>query len=91
MREYYTETGLWDYRDQTWIGGYELGISFPPDWVGEWTFTIADEEAEGVFEENMVTNFESIVHLTLIDTLVYEKEGARTLSKIPFKIHVIDA
>ncbi len=64
-----------------WVGGYELGISFPPDWVGEFVFAAEDEAPEGVFRSGMVTNCESIFRPGLIDTIVYEKEGARRLSK----------
>lgn len=90
LREYYTEVGLWGLKDQTWIGGYELGLSFPPDWVGDWIFTVADETTDDVFEAGMVTNFESIVHFSLIDTLVYEEGGARTLSALPHELTVIE-
>jgi Xaa-Pro aminopeptidase len=90
LREYYTEVGLWGLKDQTWIGGYELGLSFPPDWVGDWIFTVADEITDDIFEAGMVTNFESIIHFSLIDTLVYEEHGARTLSALPHELAVID-
>lgn len=89
LREYYVEHGVWDLKANTWIGGYELGASFPPDWVGEWLFTVNDEHAEGVFEEGMVTNFESIIGLALLDTLIYEADGARTLSKVPYEIMAV--
>jgi hypothetical protein len=50
------------------IGGYELGIAFPPDWVGEFVFDIIDEFPDGVFEANLVTNFESIIGTLLGST-----------------------
>jgi len=90
LREYYIEVGLWDLKGEIWIGGYELGLSFPPDWVGDWIFTIAEEDPEGCFEDGMVTNFESVVHFSLIDTVVYEASGARTLSALPHELIVID-
>jgi Xaa-Pro aminopeptidase len=90
MREYYAETGLWEFKGETWIGGYELGISFPPDWVGEWQFTIADDDPDGVFEDGMVTNFESIFRVPMLDTLVYGVDGARTLSTLPYEIVQVD-
>jgi Xaa-Pro aminopeptidase len=86
LREYYVEHGIWDLKGNTWVGGYELGASFPPDWVGEWLFTVNDDAPEGVFEAGMVTNFESIIGLGLLDTLIYESDGARTLSKVPYDI-----
>jgi Xaa-Pro dipeptidase len=90
LREYYVETGLWEHKDNTWIGGYELGLSFPPDWVGEWLFTVAEEDPEDVFEDAMVTNYESIVEIDVLDTLVYGPEGARTLSKLPHEIVAVE-
>lgn len=87
LRSYYEEVGIWELR--AWVGGYELGIAFPPDWVGEFVWTV-DEETEGILLENEVTNFESILNTLLIDTFVYEKEGARRLSKIEPELIVVD-
>ncbi|GAB2449722.1 Xaa-Pro peptidase family protein [Nocardioides hungaricus] len=86
LREYYQEVGVWDLNSQYWVGGYELGISFPPDWVGEWLFTVNSEDAEGVIEDGLVTNYESIIGLALLDTVVYQTSGTRTLSRIPYEI-----
>jgi Xaa-Pro aminopeptidase len=86
LREYYQDVGVWDLNSQYWVGGYELGISFPPDWVGEWLFTVNSEDAEGVIEDGLVTNYESIIGLALLDTIVYQNAGTRTLSKIPYEI-----
>lgn len=90
LRAYYTEVGLWGLKDQVWLGGYELGLSFPPDWVGDWIFTVADDATEDVFEAGMVTNFESVCHFSLIDTVVYEEHGARTLSRLPHEVTPVD-
>jgi Xaa-Pro aminopeptidase len=87
LRRYYQDVGIWELRD--WVGGYELGIAFPPDWVGEFVWTVA-EDTEGVFLENEVTNYESILNTILIDTFVYEKEGARRLSENEPALIVID-
>jgi hypothetical protein len=51
--------------------------------VGEFQFGINEKGPEGVFLENEVTNFESIIDCALIDTFVYEKQGARRLSELP--------
>jgi Xaa-Pro dipeptidase len=88
LRKYYLESGTWGMH--AWTGGYELGISFPPDWVGEFVFTVDDEDPEGVFEASMVTNYESMIHLPMIDTVVYEEDGARTLSSLPHEIVVVE-
>lgn len=87
LRSYYEEVDIWELK--AWVGGYELGIAFPPDWVGEFLWTV-DEETEGIFLENEVTNFESILNTILIDTFVYEKEGARRLSMIEPELIVVN-
>jgi Xaa-Pro aminopeptidase len=86
LREYYQDAGVWHLNSQYWVGGYELGISFPPDWVGQWLFTVADEEQDGVIEDGLVTNYESIIGLGLLDTIVYQESGTRTLSTIPYEV-----
>jgi Xaa-Pro dipeptidase len=88
LREYYIEAGGWDLC--RWAGGYELGISFPPDWVGEFVFSADEEEPEGVIEAGMVTNYESLLEgISMIDTLIYEEDGGRTLSRLPHEVCVL--
>ena len=85
LRRYYREVGLWDKPG--WALGYELGLSLPPDWVGEFYFHFHDTEGlERVFEENMVTNYESMFNTWLVDTLVYGKETTRMLSETPLEL-----
>lgn len=86
LKDYYVEQNVWHLNSQYWVGGYELGISFPPDWVGEWKFTVNTDNEPGVIEEGLVTNFESIIGLGLLDTIVYQSSGTRTLSAIPHEI-----
>ncbi len=89
LRDAYERLALWD--TEGWALGYELGLSLPPDWVGEFFFDTRDElYLDRVFEENMVTNFESFFNTTLIDTLVWEKNGVRTLSKMPEELIAIN-
>jgi Xaa-Pro aminopeptidase len=56
-RQYYDEVGIWS--DAGWVGGYELGIGFPPDWVGNFVYEMSDTESEKVFEPGTCVNFES--------------------------------
>lgn len=82
LKAYYAEVGL--LEEPGWALGYELGLSFPPDWVGEFYFNIHDEAyLERVFEPGMVTNFESLFNTALIDTLVWQADGVRVLSRTP--------
>lgn len=49
LKGYYQRNGLWDKRD--WIGGYQMGISFTPDWVGEFVWNVdEDNEPNNYFE-----------------------------------------
>ncbi len=67
--------------------GYELGLSLPPDWVGDFYFNVTDTTGlDRVFEENMVTNFESIFSTSLIDTLLYGRDGTRVMSDVPLEL-----
>ncbi|WP_420588498.1 M24 family metallopeptidase [Bacterioplanoides sp.] len=98
IKQSYEEAGVWG--DKHFVGGYELGLAFPPDWVGEWLFDLSAANSDDIFEENVVTNFESvfagldnglIALLTLrpaigvnIDTIIYGKEKSRSLSQLDF-------
>jgi Xaa-Pro aminopeptidase len=79
LKQYYQEVGVWDLY--SWAGGIEQSIAFPPDWVGE-VFWDLEAETEGVFLENEVTNFYSMLNGLMIDSFAYEKGGARRLSRI---------
>ena len=89
LRAFYRDSGVWDRRG--WLGGYELGIAFPPDWVGEWMFAVDDADSDDVFEEGLVTNFESVAGLLLIDTFVIGPSGAERLSSVPREVLVAAA
>jgi hypothetical protein len=51
-------------------------------------FGVDDADSDDVFEEGLVTNYESIVGLVLIDTFVIGPGGAERLSGIPREILV---
>jgi Xaa-Pro aminopeptidase len=82
LTRYYKDCGLWDTPG--WALGYELGLSLPPDWVGDFYFNLRDskpEYTERVFEPGMVTNFESLYGTALIDTLIWHESGVEILGK----------
>jgi Xaa-Pro aminopeptidase len=85
LRYYLESVGLWD--EPGWALGYELGISLPPDWVGEFYFHARDDKyLDRVFEANMVTNFESLFGTWLVDTCVYGQLETRFMSKVPLDV-----
>jgi Xaa-Pro aminopeptidase len=96
LRDYYQQQGVWDRRG--FLGGYDIGLAFPPDWVGDWLFNVPDEQAEGVLQANMVGQYETIFRqrvgdkplvVDLIDTYVYGDNGGRRLSAIPMDLIVL--
>lgn len=89
LRQYYEDTGLWK-ETSGWALGYELGLSLPPDWVGEFYFNVGDHRyLDRVFEPGMVTNFESVFGTGLIDTVIWEADRARVLSTLPRELIVV--
>jgi Xaa-Pro aminopeptidase len=94
MKAYYKRAGIYD--DRMWFGGYELGIAFPPDWVGPFVY---DESLaiEGLrFRPGMVVNYESNFYLPkaagaslLINTVVFRDQKARILGESPNRLIVV--
>jgi len=88
---YYQDAGVFEFNENIWIGGYEMGIAFPPDWVGEWKFSVVGGEGDDrVFESGMVTNFESMCGIGLLDTFIIDDDATELLSKLPHEFIVVD-
>ena len=89
LREYYKEHGLWE--GVTWAGGYELGLSLSPDWVGQDVFDVADRHLDDqrVVEAGTVTSFHSNFELPYVDTVVFDVDGTRALSTLPRRLLVV--
>jgi Xaa-Pro aminopeptidase len=97
LLRYYKDQGLW--QDRGWIGGYEMGIAFPPDWVGNFVFDfLSPINADRVFEPGTAVNYENQFFMPrhegmyfMIETLVFEENGARMLAeRVPYELTVID-
>lgn len=92
MKEYYTRVGI--EKRKWWWGGYELGLSFPPDWVGEFVYESSIDPNDERFVPGTVVNYESNFYLpngagmaVLIDTVVFKKSSAKILGRnIPFDV-----
>ena len=94
-RQYYDEVGIWS--DAGWVGGYELGIGFPPDWVGNFVYEMSDSDSERTFEARTCVNFESqffsprMSGITYyICTLLFKEDVAELPIKAPRQLVVID-
>jgi Xaa-Pro aminopeptidase len=88
LEEYYGSEGI--LEELWWVGGYELGIALPPDWVGGWFFDTWTDPGEGAFDSGVVTNLEGnfylpdMAGLTMqINTLVFTDDSADVLYGIP--------
>ena len=95
MRRYYEDCGLWPH--QRWIGGYELGVAFPPDWVGPSFWDIHTDHGERCFDAGMVGNFESQFFMprgagasVLIDTMLFDESAAELLHGVKRELIVVD-
>jgi Xaa-Pro aminopeptidase len=94
--DFYRRENLWERRG--WVGGYEMGIAFPPDWVGNFVFDpAADPESRSVFEARTAVNYENQFFMPehqgqyfTIDSWLFEDEQAHMLSEQPFEVIVID-
>ena len=89
--EYYEDMGIWS--DAGWVGGYELGIGFPPDWVGNFVYEMSDVDSDRIFEPGTVVNFESqffsprMSGITYyIDTLLFKEESATLPVRAPRRL-----
>lgn len=96
MKAYYEEVGIW--RDRGFIGGYEMGIAFPPDWVGNFIYDVnSDENIDRVFEPGTVVNYENQFFLPrrvglyfMIETLAFFDDEARLMSTVPYGLTVVE-
>jgi hypothetical protein len=96
MVDYFRREGLWERRG--WIGGYEMGIAFPPDWVGNFVFDPAlDTNADRLFEPRTAVNYENQFFLPdhqgqyfTIESILFEEKGCSMLSDQPFELIVIE-
>lgn len=94
MKAYYQETGIWE--DRRWIGGYELGIAFPPDWIGIWYYEASDETSERIILPGTVFNYESQIYLpngaglsNIIDTIETDEKRCKIMSALPPDLIVV--
>lgn len=93
--DYFKKDGLWEMRG--WVGGYEMGICFMPDWVGNFVFDpLSDVNADRLFEPGTIVNYENQFFLPrhigqyfTIDSFLFTKDGARGLSDLPFDLMVV--
>ena len=82
LNEAYKDLGLWD--SQTYFGGYEMGIAFPPDWCGEFIYDAFIDCGDDCFLPGMSVNFET--GFGVIDPIIFTENGVEFLSKAPYEL-----
>ena len=93
---YYKDEGIWDRRG--WIGGYEMGVAFPPDWVGTFVYDpLSEANTDRLFEPGTAVNYENQFFLPrhagmyfMIESMLFKADEARLLSKTPYELTVIE-
>lgn len=79
-------------KEEGWILGYELGLSLPPDWVGDFFFNMLDVDyLDRQFLPGMVTNLEILYGTALIDTLIWGEGGIENPTTTPCKLLTLPA
>ena len=94
---YITDVGL---QDRAWfVGGYDMGIAIPPDWVGHTFHSGLGFEAVD-FEVGMVTNYENVFDIvaeywpggkggSYIEMLLMTEDGLEILSTLDRRLVVV--
>jgi Xaa-Pro aminopeptidase len=75
-----------------------LGIAFPPDWVGVFSYAPGTDSGDRTFPPGTVVNYESDFYLPqgaglspIMDTIIVNEHNAEILSKIPQDLIVAEA
>ena len=96
MVRFYEDAGIWERR--SWVGGYEMGIAFPPAWTGNYVFDpVSDIGRDKVFEPGIAINYENQFFLDgnrglyfMIETVLLDEDGAHLLSEsVPYGIEAV--
>lgn len=96
VRDHYAAAGILD--EAYWSGGYELGIAFPPDWVGAFIYDLTMTGPDEVFQPMTVVNHEcnfyapdSLGMSATIETFMFHEDRAEFACKSPRELQVLFA
>ena len=96
VRDHYAAAGILD--EAYWSGGYELGIAFPPDWVGAFIYDLTMTGPDEVFRPMTVVNHEcnfyapdSMGMSATIETLFFHEDSGEIACKTPRDLQVLFA
>ncbi len=97
VKAHYEAEGLWTSRG--WIGGYEMGIGFLSDWVGNFVYDpLAEKNADRLFEPGTAVNHEIQIFLPrhvgqffMIECLLFEDDRASLATpQVPYSLIVVE-
>lgn len=97
VKAHYDREDLWSSRG--WIGGYEMGLGFPSDWVGNFVYDpLSEKNADRVFEPNTAVNHEIQVFMPrmvgqffMIESFLFEKDKVTLATpQVPYTLNVIE-
>jgi Xaa-Pro dipeptidase len=93
---HFKEVGIWDLRAAGTPFGYEMGLSFPPDWVGEFRYSIGTDPGDQVFAPGTVVNHEAQFFMPdlrgysiIIDTALFTEKEAYWASRVPRELMIV--
>ncbi len=94
VRDHYAQAEILDQA--YWSGGYELGLAFPPDWVGAYIYDLSMTGQDEVFAPMTVVNHECNFFApgktglsATIETFLFYEDRARIASRLPRGIQVL--
>ena len=96
VKAHYDKEDLWTSRG--WIGGYEMGIGFPSDWVGNFVYDpLSEKNADRVFEPNTAVNHEIQIFMPrhvgqffMIESLLFGKDAVMLATpEVPYTLNVV--
>ncbi|MBT7648533.1 MAG: aminopeptidase P family protein [Rhodospirillaceae bacterium] len=97
VKAHYDKEDLWTSRG--WIGGYEMGIAFLSDWVGNFVYDpLSEKNADRLFEAGTAVNHEIQVFMPrhvgqffMIESLLFEESGASLATPdVPYNLIVVE-
>lgn len=93
-RDHYDAHDLVD--DAYWSGGYEMGIAFPPDWVGHFIYDLTHSGEDDVFHPMTAVNHEcnfygpnSTGMSATIDTIFFHEDRAEFACEFPRQLEAL--
>lgn len=96
VTEYYRSVGI--LEQSYWTGGYEMGLSFPPDWVGGFIYDLTMTAPHATFEPMTAVNFECDFHApealgmsATIDTMLFHQDRAEFACQTPRALEALCA